>query len=218
MKDLLKWWSILLVALLSVYITSHFAAKAQRTSQQTAEKVDQVAQLLKTLVEQSKLQNASIKRVSDELESARLQLVATAETNRTILERLTLLPPDDQAFADPNPRSAVINESLNPTSPENENLNLAIRAFDQRKLDFRQTLEPLKTRMLEGLRDSTVEMIFKNTELAGIETPADLKALTDELRESGELQKMYDGIESSILGNMMLGAFESEGQQLKDFQ
>ena len=126
-----------------------------------------------------------------------------------MIERLVVVP-GTQGGIEVRPRETADSFVQRP-GPEidSEHMAMAIQAFEGRKEDYRMSLSPQQAETLEGLRDSTVELIFQTTELPGIENDDELEAYKDELRKSGELQQMYDGIEDALLTDMMLNAIGS---------
>jgi len=209
MKDDVKWWGVLFVSLLSVLFTTHMASRGQRLAREAIGKVDEISTKLddvKALIVENR---AFSERASKDVRFTLEQLAKAIGVNREMIERLVVVP-GTQGGIEVRPRETADSVVQRP-GPEidSEHMAMAIQALEGRKEDYRMSLSPQQAETLEGLRDSTVELIFQTTELPGIENDDELEAYKDELRKSGELQQMYDGIEDALLTDMMLNAIGS---------
>ena len=209
MKDDVKWWGVLFVSLLSVLFTTHMASRAQRLAREAIGKVDEISAKLDDVEALISENRAFSERASKDVRFTLEQLAEAIVVNKEMIERLV---PDSgtQGRIEARPRETAdsVVQRLRPEI-DSEHMAMAIQAFEGRKQAYRKSLSPQQAETLEGLRDSTVELIFQTTELPGIENDDELEAYKDELRKSGELQQMYDGIEDALLTEMMLNAIGS---------
>ena len=211
MKDSAKFWGVLLVALLSVFFTTHFSSRTSRHLRALDEKLNVTMRLFADFNEQMIGAETALRDLTNGLEETQKVILAKAASNIPYArEKNGPTPSSIQVEANDSGLRITSKNPDPPITPAKSDLTEALSlAFQSRKADYLASLSEEKRLHLNKLTDSAVDAIFQGTKMKGIKTPEDLEVFKKELQEDGDLNEMYAAMQDIIVTQMMTDSIKA---------